>query len=157
MSTDEEGGTVARLAQVVGALPAPRQMAAQWTPAQVQAQLAAQGKALLALGMACGIASGQGFLHWRCDRPRRVLVIDGEMPGELIRQRAIDELRRCGIVPAPGNLVIYARDMEEAFAERYPDLPSLEHHAPQDAIDQALLLRRMQADRLSFDTHEETP
>lgn len=80
------------------------------------------GKTLLALGLACGIASGNGFLHWRCDKPRRVLVIDGEMPGELIRARAIDALRRSGIVPAPGNLVIYARDLEDDFAKLFPTL-----------------------------------
>jgi hypothetical protein len=68
------------------------------------------------------MASGQGFLHLRSARPARVLVVDGEMPGELIRQRAIDALRRVGIAPLPGNLVIYARDMEEEFAERYPTI-----------------------------------
>lgn len=56
MSTDEEGGLVARLASVIGALPAPRQMAAQWTPAQVQAQLAARGKAMRALGITMDLA-----------------------------------------------------------------------------------------------------
>jgi DNA polymerase III epsilon subunit-like protein len=33
------------------------------------------------------------------------------------------------------------------LVERYPDLQGLEHHALQDAIDQAHLFRRMQADR----------
>ena len=80
------------------------------------------GKTLLALALACGMASGQGFLHWRSSRPARVLVIDGEMPGELIRQRAIDALRRCGIVPKPGNLVIYARVLEDDFAARFPTI-----------------------------------
>jgi hypothetical protein len=45
-------------------------------------------------------------------------LVDGEMPRELIRQRAIDALRRAGIAPEPGKLLIYARDMEEQFAER---------------------------------------
>lgn len=80
------------------------------------------GKTLLALGMACGIASTDGFLHWRNDRPRRVLVIDGEMPGELIRARAIDAVRRAGIKPVPGYVTIYSRDMEEESAKLYPGL-----------------------------------
>ncbi len=80
------------------------------------------GKTLLALAFACGMASGQGFLHLRTTRPVKVLVVDGEMPGELIRQRAIDALRRAGIAPEPGKLLIYARDMEEQFAERYPTI-----------------------------------
>jgi DNA polymerase III epsilon subunit-like protein len=33
------------------------------------------------------------------------------------------------------------------LAERFPDLPTLEHHALQDALDQAHLLRRMRAER----------
>jgi RecA-family ATPase len=40
------------------------------------------GKTLLALALACGMASGDGFLHWRSSRAARVLIIDGEMPGE---------------------------------------------------------------------------
>lgn len=80
------------------------------------------GKTLLAQALACGAASGKGFLHWRAGRPARVLIIDGEMPGELLRQRARDTLRRAGIAPPPGNLMIYARDIEEEFAKRFPTL-----------------------------------
>jgi hypothetical protein len=80
------------------------------------------GKTMLGFGLACGLASGGGFLHWRCTRPARVLYIDGEMPDELIRQRAIDALRRAGIVPKPGYLTIYARDAEGDFVTRFPDL-----------------------------------
>lgn len=80
------------------------------------------GKTMLALGLACGIGNGQGFLHWRASRSGRVLVVDGEMPGELIRQRAIDTLRRAGMAPERGHLVIYARDMEDEFAIRFPTL-----------------------------------
>ncbi|HML01133.1 MAG TPA: glycoside hydrolase family 3 N-terminal domain-containing protein [Acidimicrobiales bacterium] len=56
MSTDEEGGEVARLADVVGALPSPRQMAAQWTPGQVEAAMATNGAAMRALGMTMDLA-----------------------------------------------------------------------------------------------------
>jgi hypothetical protein len=84
------------------------------------------GKTLLGLAMACGMASGEGFLHWRSSRPARVLVIDGEMPGELIRQRAIDALRRAGIKPPTHNLLIYSRDAEDAFAQLFPSLGKLQ-------------------------------
>jgi hypothetical protein len=71
------------------------------------------GKTLLAQALACGAASGKGFLHWRAGRPARTLIIDGEMPGELLRQRARDTLRRAGIAPPRSTLMIYARDTEE--------------------------------------------
>ncbi|HET6965815.1 MAG TPA: glycoside hydrolase family 3 N-terminal domain-containing protein [Acidimicrobiales bacterium] len=55
-STDEEGGPVARLSQVIGGLPSARQMAAVWTPAQVQSNLAAHGAAMRSLGVNMDLA-----------------------------------------------------------------------------------------------------
>jgi len=72
--------------------------------------------------MACGIAAGSGFLHWQSVRAARVLYVDGEMPGELIKSRAIDALRRSDIAPPLGNLVIYSRDTEDEFATLFPTL-----------------------------------
>ena len=80
------------------------------------------GKTMLGFAIACGIATGEGFLHWRSGRPARVLYIDGEMPGELIKARSIDALRRTGMPPPPGNLLIYSRDPEDDFAKRFPML-----------------------------------
>ncbi len=56
MSTDEEGGNVQRLAGPLGPLPSARQMAAQWTPAQIQAQMAAHGSAMRSLGVTMDLA-----------------------------------------------------------------------------------------------------
>ena len=84
------------------------------------------GKTMLGLALALGMASGTGFLHWRSARPARVLYIDGEMPGELIKARCIDALRRAGVPPPPGNLVIFGRDLEEEIARRFPELGKLE-------------------------------
>ena len=80
------------------------------------------GKTMLGFAIACGIASGRGFLHWRSGRPARVLYIDGEMPGELIKSRSIDALRRAGMPPPPRNLLIYSRDTDEEFATQFPTL-----------------------------------
>jgi hypothetical protein len=44
------------------------------------------------------------------------------MPGELIKSRSIDALRRAGMPPSPGNLLIYSRDTEEEFARKFPTL-----------------------------------
>jgi hypothetical protein len=80
------------------------------------------GKTLFAMGLGAGMASGQGFLHWRSTRAARVLVIDGEMPDELIRRRSIDVLRRADVPPKPGNLMIYARDQEDDFEKLFPTI-----------------------------------
>ncbi len=79
------------------------------------------GKTLVGLGMALGMATGDGFMHWRAGRTARVLYLDGEMPGELIRQRAIDALRRQGIKSCPG-LFIFGRDLEDEIKARFPTI-----------------------------------
>ena len=56
MATDEEGGSVARLAAVLGALPTPRQMAATWTAAHVQAAVTEHARAMHALGVTMDLA-----------------------------------------------------------------------------------------------------
>ncbi len=84
------------------------------------------GKTLVALGIACGIASGRGFLHWHCHRAARVLIIDGEMPAELVKARAKEALDRIGAKIPPGNLVIFARDIEEEFSAQFPTLGKME-------------------------------
>jgi len=55
-ATDEEGGTVGRLAHVIGPLPSARRMAAQWTAAQVQLAAAEHGAAMRALGVDVDLA-----------------------------------------------------------------------------------------------------
>jgi hypothetical protein len=85
------------------------------------------GKTMLGLQIACHIAAGVDFLHWRAHRPARVLYIDGEMPAELIRSRSIDALRRLGMdahVP-PSNLWILGRDSEEELGKRFTGLGPL--------------------------------
>jgi putative DNA primase/helicase len=45
------------------------------------------GKTHVALGIAYAVATGSTFLKWRAARPRRVLLIDGEMPAQALRER----------------------------------------------------------------------
>jgi hypothetical protein len=78
------------------------------------------GKTLFLHAMAAGMASGQGFLHWRSAGPSRWLILDGEMPSALIKARAEDTIRRTEI--PPGNLVIYSLDRAEEFARLIPGL-----------------------------------
>jgi hypothetical protein len=79
------------------------------------------GKTQLAHGMGAGMASGAGFVHWRCDKPSKVLVMDGEMSKSLIRERIHAALRRSDPVAAE-RLTIYALDRSEHFAQCFPSL-----------------------------------
>lgn len=80
------------------------------------------GKTLIAVGLAFGIASGRGFLHWHSHRPGRVLLIDGEMPSELVKARLKAEAQRVGVTIPHGWLTVYARDLEDEFAARFPKI-----------------------------------
>jgi hypothetical protein len=82
------------------------------------------GKTLLGLAIAAGVASGEGFLHWRSGRAARVLYLDGEMPAELIKPRARDAIRRLGQARIPlGNLLIFGRDIDDDARRVHPGLP----------------------------------
>lgn len=59
-------------------------------PARSLAMLFAQrgvGKTYVGLGMGYAAATGGRFLRWTADQPRNVLLIDGEMPAELLQER----------------------------------------------------------------------
>jgi beta-N-acetylhexosaminidase len=56
MSTDEEGGDVQRLSNVIGSLPSARSMAANWSPAQVQSALTSTGSAMRSLWITIDLA-----------------------------------------------------------------------------------------------------
>lgn len=51
------------------------------------------GKTHVGLQMAYAIASGGEFLGWHAPRPRRVLYIDGEMPGTAMQERLASIVR----------------------------------------------------------------
>jgi hypothetical protein len=79
------------------------------------------GKTLFAYAIAAALAAGCRFLHWSCDGPVRVLVIDGEMSPRMIKKRAQLILRHQVDVPA-GNLLIYSLQRADEFAARFPQL-----------------------------------
>jgi putative DNA primase/helicase len=45
------------------------------------------GKTMVALGLAYALATGTRFLKWSAPKPRRVLLIDGEMPAAALQER----------------------------------------------------------------------
>jgi len=73
------------------------------------------GKTHFALGCAYAVASGGGFLKWRADQPRKVLYIDGEMPGAQIKERlaAIIASPDGRQQPPPGYFRIVTPDAQE--------------------------------------------
>ena len=79
------------------------------------------GKTLFAYAIAAALAAGRQFLHWSCDGPSRVLIIDGEMSARMIKKRAQLILQHQADVP-PGNLLIYSLQRADEFAARFPQL-----------------------------------
>lgn len=57
------------------------------------------GKTHLGFAFAFAMATGEGFCHWDARRRARVLIVDGEMPVDLVKQRLADAARRIGQNP----------------------------------------------------------
>ena len=45
------------------------------------------GKTHFAISVAYAVATGTDFLKWKADKPRKVLYLDGELPGVVLQQR----------------------------------------------------------------------
>ena len=67
------------------------------------------GKTHVALGIAYAVAAGSKFLKWQAPRPRRVLLIDGEMPAAALQERLIP----IAAETKPEGLKILAGDLLE--------------------------------------------
>lgn len=96
-----------------------------WLPLQGLAMIYAPrgvGKTHVSLGVACAVASGGSFLHWKATQPRGVLFLDGEMPAIVLQERLAGILASSDAQPqAP---IVFATPDEQAFG--MPDLGSLE-------------------------------
>jgi DNA-binding NarL/FixJ family response regulator len=83
------------------------------------------GKSHLAMAMAGGMATGQGFQHWPASRPCRVLYLDGEMPRDLGRERLEELVERTPPEHRPAlrsNMVFLSTDDCDEFAKNFPQL-----------------------------------
>ena len=89
------------------------------------------GKTHLVMGCAWAIASGGKFLSWHAPQPRKVLVIDGEMPGQVLQERLAKLAEGAEGEPAPDYLSFVPMDMQE----RGLDLALPEH---QDELEPLL-------------------
>jgi putative DNA primase/helicase len=70
------------------------------------------GKTMVVLGMAYALATGTNFLKWKANKPRKVLLIDGEMPAAALQERL--SWHALGVKADPGdNLKILVGDLIE--------------------------------------------
>jgi hypothetical protein len=81
------------------------------------------GKTHLALGVSYAVASGGTFLKWRADKPRRVLLLDGEMPPAVLQERLANIATSADAEPPPGYFQMLPYDLCE---EGGPDLGTIE-------------------------------
>ncbi len=120
----------------------PREMVmASWLPTKGLAMVYGPrgiGKTHLTLGIGYAVASGGGFLRWRAPRQRRVVILDGEMPAQTLRDRlASIAAEAAGEPPEDDYLRFIAVDLQE----RGLDLCDPRHQAElDDAIGDAELI-----------------
>ena len=83
--------TLLTFAEMIGLdLPPRGLLLAPWLPEQGLALIHGPrgiGKTHLALGIAHAVATGGSFLRWQAPEPRRVVLLDGEMPAAVLRDR----------------------------------------------------------------------
>jgi hypothetical protein len=82
------------------------------------------GKTHVGFGMAAGMATGTGFLHWKASRPARVLYLDGEMSRDLVQERLADLQWRFGAELS--NLYVLCAEDREEIAAMCPGLGEME-------------------------------
>ena len=79
------------------------------------------GKTWFQLGLSYAIASGGEFLTWHCRKPRKVLILDGEMRAARLKKRLSLIIAGVDAEAEPGMLRILTRDMCLDNVE-WPDL-----------------------------------
>lgn len=98
------------------------------------------GKTHVSLGVAYAVASGGRFLTWQAPAARKVVFVDGEMPGAALQERLAAIIAAADCEPAPGALRIITPDTQETGV---PDLATLTGQAAIDAVleeDTALIV-----------------
>ena len=89
------------------------------------------GKTHFAIAVAFAVATGGKFAKWSAPRPRKVLYLDGELPGMVMQQRL---LMHCpDTEPAPGFLRVFTPDLLPE-GRAMPDLSTYEGQLSIDAM-----------------------
>lgn len=88
------------------------------------------GKTFVSLGIAYAIASGSNFLKWKCNKPYKVLLIDGEMPASSLQDRMASLIESNNKeLHSPDYLRIITPDLQER------GIPSLHSAEGQEALE----------------------
>jgi hypothetical protein len=107
---------------------------APWLPAQGLAMIHAPrgaGKTHVAMGVCWAVASGGTFLRWTAPAAKRVLLLDGEMPGVLLQERLEAARRAGGMSPvSPDLLRIAAADLNRDGLPDISDIESQKFYMP---------------------------
>lgn len=88
------------------------------------------GKTHMSLGISYALASGGSCLNWKADKPRRVLLADGEMPAPALQERFAAIIASNGVKPEPGFLSIITPDLQRGA------MPDLSTYEGQEAISE---------------------
>ena len=116
---------------------------APWLPEKGLAMVFAPrgvGKTHFALNVAYAVASGGSYLRWRADGPRKVLLLDGEMPAVALQERLADIVaHNAGEPPAADFIRLLPYDLFELGG---PDLSTREGQKELEPLigDAALIL-----------------
>jgi hypothetical protein len=90
------------------------------------------GKTHLTLGAAYAIASGGTFLRWKAPKPRRVVLLDGEMPAVVLQERLAAIVAQAeGEPPGEDFLRVLPLDLQERDLD-------LSNEAHQRELEEAL-------------------
>lgn len=86
------------------------------------------GKTHMSLGIFYAVGTGGTFLSWKANKPRKVLLVDGEMPGPALQERLAAIIASSGVEPLPGFLSILTPDLQSGA------MPDLSSHEGQDSV-----------------------
>ena len=90
------------------------------------------GKTHVSLGVSYAVACGSDFLHWKADKPRRVLLVDGEMPAPALQERLAAIVVSSGVKQEPDFLSIITPDLQTGA------MPDLATYDGQEVISEAV-------------------
>jgi RecA-family ATPase len=104
------------------------------------------GKTYVSLNVCYAVACGGNFLNWKAEKPRRVLLVDGEMPAPTLQERLAGIIASCGIEPDPGFLSIVTPDLQSGAM---PDLSTREGQQTISAVAERVKAELIVLDNIS--------